>query len=117
MLQQIDNIIYNVVYHNMLSTDLFNEFSNIINELNDDNNTNADIKNKAIKLNQFLRKCGITPLNIYLEPNNLINEKISQIIENDIFKNNIQLSQNDISNISYKTIIKYIRKHKIKKEK
>ena len=108
MLQQIDNIIYNVVYHNMLSTDLFNEFSNIINELNDDNNTNADIKNKAIKLNQFLRKCGITPLNIYLEPNNLINEKISQIIENDIFKNNIQLSQNDISNISYKTIIKYI---------
>jgi hypothetical protein len=35
----------------MLSTDLFNEFSNIINELNDDNNTNADIKNKAIKLN------------------------------------------------------------------
>lgn len=108
MLQQIDNIIYNVVYHNMLSTDLFNEFSNIINELNDDNNTNADIKNKAIKLNQFLRKCRITPLNIYLEPNNLINEKISQIIENDIFKNNIQLSQNDISNISYKTIIKYI---------
>ena len=108
MLQQIDNIIYNVVYHNMLSTDLFNEFSNIINELNDDNNTDADIKNKAIKLNQFLRKCGITPLNIYLEPNNLINEKISQIIENDIFKNNIQLSQNDISNISYKTIIKYI---------
>ena len=108
MLQQIDNIIYNVVYHNMLSTDLFNEFSNIINELNDDNNTNADIKNKAIKLNQFLRKCRITPLNIYLEPNNLINEKISQIIENDIFKNNTQLSQNDISNISYKTIIKYI---------
>ena len=51
MLQQIDNIIYNVVYHNMLSTDLFNEFSNIINELNDDNNTDADIKNKAIKLN------------------------------------------------------------------
>ena len=108
MLQQIDNIIYNVVYHNMLSTDLFNEFSNIINELNDDNNTIVDIKNKAIKLNQFLRKCRITPLNIYLEPNNLINEKISQIIENYIFKNNIQLSQNDISNISYKTIIKYI---------
>ena len=108
MLQQIDNIIYNVVYHNMLSTDLFNEFSNIINELNDDNNTIVDIKNKAIKLNQFLRKCRITPLNIYLEPNNLINEKISQIIENDIFKNNTQLSQNDISNISYKTIIKYI---------
>lgn len=108
MLQQIDNIIYNVVYHNTLSTDLFNEFSNIINELNDDNNTNADIKNKAIKLNQFLRKCRITPLNIYLEPNNLINEKISQIIENNIFKKNIQLSQNDISNISYKTIIKYI---------
>ena len=50
MLQQIDNIIYNVVYHNMLSTDLFNEFSNIINELNDDNNTIVDIKNKAIKL-------------------------------------------------------------------
>jgi hypothetical protein len=35
----------------MLSTDLFNEFSNIINELNDDNNTNVGIKNKAIKLN------------------------------------------------------------------
>lgn len=108
MLQQIDNIIYNVVYHNMLSNDLFNEFNNIINELNNDNNTNTDIKNKAIKLNQFLRKCGIKPLDIYLEPNDIINKKISQIIGNDIFKNNIQLNQDVISNSAYKTIIKYI---------
>lgn len=108
MLQQIDNIIYNVVYHNMLSNDLFNNFNDIIDELNNDNNTNENIKNKAIKLNQFLRKCGIKPLDIYLTPNNLINEKISQIIQNDIFKNNIQLNTEDVSNMSYKTIIKYI---------
>lgn len=108
MLQQIDNIIYNIVYHNMLSNDLFNEFNNIINELNDDNNTNADLKNKAIKLNQFLRKCSIKPLDIYLEPNNLITEKIQQVINNDIFKNNIQLNQDDINNIAYRVIIKYI---------
>lgn len=109
MLQQIDNIIYNVVYHNMLSVELFNEFNNIINELNDDNNTNEDIKNKAIKLNQFLRKCSVNPLDIYLETNNIITEKIQQIITNDdIFKNNIQLNQDDSNNISYKVIIKYI---------
>lgn len=109
MLQQIDNIIYNIVYHNMLSNDLFNEFNNIINELNDDNNTNEDLKNKAIKLNVFLRKCSIKPLDTYLEPNNLIIEKIQQIITNDdIFKNNIQLNQDDGNNNAYKVIIRYI---------
>lgn len=109
MLQQIDNIIYNIVYHNMLSNDLFNEFNNIINELNDDNNTNTDLKNKAVNLNSFFRKCSINPLDVYLEPNNEIIEKIQQIINNDdIFKNNIQLNQDDSNNIAYKVIIKYI---------
>jgi len=60
----------------MLSNDLFNEFNNIINELNDDNNTNTDLKNKAVNLNSFFRKCSINPLDVYLEPNNEIIEKI-----------------------------------------
>lgn len=108
MLQQIDNIIYNVVYRKMLSPELFDDFNKIIERLNDDNNKNEDFRKKAIELNQFFKKCGINPLNIYLKPNNLISEKISQITNTDIFKNNIQLTQEDVSNLSYKTIISYI---------